>query len=308
MQIGNRQFDTEQGLYIMGILNVTPDSFSDGGRFNEMDAALAHVEQMIEDGCDILDIGGESTRPNHIKISSEEEIARVCPYIEKIKERFDIPVSLDTYKAEVARAGILAGADMINDIWGLKWNQELADAEEMSFVEPMAPMLARYQVPVCVMHNRKPANTGTVSGTGTHIVTSLGNQADTDANPFGYHNVVEDVIRDLEDCIHIADRAGVDRSRIILDPGIGFGKTLADNLVVMQHLEDIRHMGYPVLLGTSRKSMIGLTLHVPVEEREEGTMATSVIGAMKGCSFFRVHDVLKNRRALEMTRAVLNAG
>lgn len=300
MRIGSREFDVENEFYIMGILNVTPDSFSDGGRFHHMDEALKHVEEMLADGCDILDIGGESTRPNHIKISGQEEIERVCPYIEEIKKRFDVPVSLDTYKADVAEAGILAGADLINDIWGLKWNQELAEAEDMAFTGAMAEVIARYQVASCLMHNRKPVM-------GNQAVTSLGNQADTKENPFGYGDVVTDVMSDLAETVELARQAGVCMDKVMLDPGIGFGKTLSDNLTVMNHLEQICRMGYPVLLGTSRKSMIGLTLDLPVDEREEGTMATSVVGAMKGCAFFRVHDVKKNRRALDMIRAILNA-
>lgn len=300
MKIGNRTFDAENGFYIMGILNVTPDSFSDGGRFDHMDAALRHVEDMLSDGCDILDIGGESTRPNHIKISGAEEMERVCPYIEAIKSRFDVPVSLDTYKADVAEAGILAGADMINDIWGLKWNRELAEAEGMPFAGSMAEVLAKYQAAACLMHNRRPV-------AGKRAATSLGSQADTKENPFGYGDVIADVIADLTESADMAKRAGMCMDRVILDAGIGFGKTLSDNLTVMKHMDAICRLGYPVLLGTSRKSVIGLTLDLPVEEREEGTLATSVLGAMKGCTFFRVHDVKKNRRALDMTQAILRA-
>ena len=299
MRIGNRLFDVENEFYIMGILNVTPDSFSDGGCFDKVDAALSHVEQMLKDGCDIVDIGGESTRPNHEKISSQEEIDRVCPCIETIKKRFDVPVSLDTYKADVAEAGILAGADMINDIWGLKWNRELAEAENMPYTQAMANVLAKYPVAACLMHNRKPI-------TGNSGATSLGNRSDTGENPFGYSDVIADVKADLAETITLAKEAGVSMEKVILDPGIGFGKTLSDNLTVMKHLDAICRMGYPVLLGTSRKSVIGLTLGLPIEEREEGTMATSVIGAMQGCAFFRVHDVKKNRRALDMTRAILH--
>ena len=286
MKIGKREFDTENEFYIMGILNVTPDSFSDGGCFNNMDAALRHVEEMVEDGCDILDIGGESTRPQHLKISGAQEIERVCPYIEAVKARFDIPISLDTYKADVAEAGILAGADLINDIWGLKWNAALAAEQDIEYTGSIAEVIAKYDKASCLMHNRSR-----VSQDGE--------------NPFGYQSVIQDVVSDLKDTVEIAKRAGIPMDKVMLDPGIGFGKTLADNLSVMHHLETLQILGFPVLLGTSRKSMIGLTLDLPVEEREEGTMATTVIGAMKGCCFFRVHDVKKNRRALDMTRAIL---
>ncbi len=252
--------------YVMGILNVTPDSFSDGGRFNDVEHALEHAEQMIKDGADIIDVGGESTRPGHVKISVAEEIERTCFVIEAIKENFDIPVSLDTYKPEVAEAGLLAGADLINDIWGLKRDDR------------MAPLIARYGVPCCLMHNR-------------HDTV--------------YGDFLEEVIEDVRESIDIALAAGIRAEQIITDPGIGFAKDTKQNLALMNHLEKLAELGYPVLLGTSRKSMIGNTLQLPVEEREEGTIATSVIGLMKGCSFFRVHDVKANIRALRMTEAIL---
>ena len=266
--IGNRDFVIGKRPYVMGILNVTPDSFSDGGKYGDLDAALKHTEQMIAEGADIIDVGGESTRPGHIKISVSEEMERTCFVIEAIKERFDIPVSLDTYKYQVAQAGIMAGADMINDIWGFKWDEE------------MAPLCAKYQIPVCLMHNRKEAV---------------------------YQDFVQDVVEDLRLCVDIAKKAGLKEDKIILDPGIGFAKTTQENLKLMNHLEELVAIGYPVLLGTSRKSMIGNTLDLPVDEREEGTIATSVLGLMKGCSFFRVHDVQKNARALAMTDAMLKA-
>ncbi len=254
---------------MMGILNVTPDSFSDGGCYAEMDRALFHAEELIKAGADILDIGGESTRPNHIKISSEEEIQRVCPIIEAVKSRMDIPISLDTYKSDVARAGIQAGADMLNDIWGLKWDGT------------MAQVIAEGKVACCLMHNRKEAV---------------------------YQNYIEDVLSDLQESVQLALQAGIDRDSICIDPGIGFAKDLNQNLELMNQLERLQELGYPVLLGTSRKSMIGLTLELPVNEREEGTIATTVFGVMKGCSIIRVHDVEKNLRAVKMTLAMLRAG
>ncbi len=268
MVIGGKQFDLEHQFYMMGILNVTPDSFSDGGKYNDMDRALYQAEKLIEEGTDILDIGGESTRPNHIKISSAEEIERVCPIITKVKERFDIPVSLDTYKSDVAQAGIEAGADLINDIWGLKWDGTMAD------------VIAKAGVPCCLMHNRK----------------------ETD-----YTDFVEDVLTDLKESVELALQAGIDRESIILDPGIGFAKDLSQNLIMMKHLDRLKELGYPVLLGTSRKSMIGLTLDLPVDEREEGTLTTSVMGRMAGCSVFRVHDVKTNLRGLKMAEAIIKA-
>ena len=268
MKVGKRVFDTEHEVYMMGILNVTPDSFSDGGCYAEMDRALFHAEELIKAGADILDIGGESTRPNHIKISSEEEIQRVCPIIEAVKSRMDIPISLDTYKSDVARAGIQAGADMLNDIWGLKWDGT------------MAKVIAQAGIPCCLMHNRKDMN---------------------------YGDLMEDVLADMQESVNMALAAGIAKEHIILDPGIGFAKDLEQNLSVMKHVGRLRELGYPVLLGTSRKSMIGLTLDLPVTEREEGTMTTSVMGLMAGCSIFRVHDVKTNMRGLSMAQAILRA-
>lgn len=265
MKIGNREFDMENHGYIMGILNVTPDSFSDGGKYTRMDAALKQTEKMLGEGADIIDIGGESTRPGHEKISVEEEIGRVVPVIEALKKEFNPVISLDTYKWQVAEAGIRAGADMINDIWGLKWDGK------------MAPLLAREDLPACLMHNRK----------------------NTD-----YKNFLTDVIEDLRDTLQTAGEAGMRKEQILLDPGIGFAKTLEQNLMLMNHLELLLEFQVPVLLGTSRKSMIGLTLDLPADERTEGTVATTVSGYMKGCRMFRVHDVKENRRALTMIEAI----
>ncbi len=268
MKIGTREFDLEHEFYVMGILNVTPDSFSDGGKYNDMDHALRQAERMVEEGAGILDVGGESTRPNHIKISSAEEIDRVCPVIEALKTRFDVPVSLDTYKSDVAEAGIAAGADLLNDIWGLKWDGT------------MAKVIAQAGIPCCLMHNRKDMN---------------------------YGDLMEDVLADMQESVDMALAAGIAKEHIILDPGIGFAKNLEQNLSVMKHVGRLRELGYPVLLGTSRKSMIGLTLDLPVTEREEGTMTTSVMGLMAGCSIFRVHDVKTNMRGLSMAQAILRA-
>lgn len=268
MRIGAKEFDLENEFYVMGILNVTPDSFSDGGRYNDLDHALQQAERMVEEGAAILDVGGESTRPNHIKISSEEEIERVCPVIEALKQRFDVPVSLDTYKSDVAVAGIEAGADLLNDIWGLKWDGT------------MAKVIADAGIACCLMHNRREKV---------------------------YNDLVEDVLNDLRECVDLALVAGIAKDKIMLDPGIGFAKDLDQNLSVMKHIGRIKELGYPILLGTSRKSMIGLTLDLPVSEREEGTLATSIIGLMEGCSVFRVHDVKTNMRGLRMAQAILKA-
>lgn len=268
MIIGGKEFDLKHHFYMMGILNITPDSFSDGGKYNDMEHALRQAEKLVRDGADILDIGGESTRPNHIKISSQEEILRVCPVIEAVKARFDVPVSLDTYKSDVAGAGIMAGADLINDIWGLKWDGT------------MAGVIAEAGIPCCLMHNRQENH---------------------------YTDFIEDVLSDLKESVHMACSAGIAEDNIILDPGIGFAKDLNQNLSMMRQLNRLQELGYPVLLGTSRKSMIGLTLDLAVEEREEGTLATSVMGRMAGCSIFRVHDVKTNLRAIRMAEAILRS-
>lgn len=269
MRIGNRDFATQGKTYCMGILNVTPDSFSDGGKFNNRDQALKHVEQMLTDGMDVLDIGGESTRPGHQQISIQEEIERVTPVIELVKKEFELPISLDTYKPEVAKAGIEAGADLINDIWGLKYDPK------------MAALIAESGLPCCLMHNRNEAV---------------------------YQNFMQEVAADLADTIHLAKKAGIEDEKIILDPGVGFGKTYEQNLEVMNCMDELLVLGYPILLGSSRKSVIGLTLDLPVGERLEGTLATTVLAVMKGCMFVRVHDVKENVRAIRMTEAILHAG
>lgn len=266
MKIGNREFDIKKHTYVMGILNITPDSFSDGGKWNQQDRALRRVEEMVAEGMDILDIGGESTRPGYIPLSDEEEINRVIPIIEKVKSNFNIPVSLDTYKSKVALAGIKAGVDLINDIWGLKYDDK------------MAKVVADSKVACCLMHNRKEA---------------------------AYEDFMQEVAADLAETIRIAEQAGIAEDKIILDPGVGFGKTYEQNLEVINCLEELKLFGYPLLLGCSRKSVIGLTLDLPTEERLEGTLVTTVMAVMKGCSFVRVHDIKENVRAIRMAEAII---
>lgn len=269
MKIGDREFQTQGHTYVMGILNVTPDSFSDGGRWNDRDKALRHVEEMVAQGADVIDIGGESTRPGYTLISDEEEISRVVPMIEAIKERFDVPVSLDTYKSAVAQAGIQAGADLINDIWGLKYDDK------------MAAVIAKSGLPCCLMHNRKNAD---------------------------YQDFMQDVAADLAETIRLAENAGIADEKIIIDPGVGFAKSYEQNLEIINCLEELNMFGYPLLLGCSRKSVIGLTLDLPADQRLEGTLVTTVMGVLKGCMFVRVHDVLENVRAIKMTEAILRGG
>lgn len=266
MKIGKREFDIKNRTYIMGILNVTPDSFSDGGRFNSLDSALFRVEEMISEGADIIDIGGESTRPGHTVITEDEEISRVVPVIEKVISQFDIPVSIDTYKSSVAEAAVAAGANLVNDIWGLKKDPEMAN------------LIARTGTSCCLMHNRETAD---------------------------YTDFIPDMIKDMSECVEIAEKAGIQRDKIILDPGVGFGKTYEHNLQAINNVDALHQLGLPVLLATSRKSVIGLTLDLPTDQRVEGTLATSVIAVMKNCAFVRVHDIKENKRVIKMTEAIL---
>lgn len=265
MRIGQRDFRTKGHTYVMGILNVTPDSFSDGGKYMDLDDALYHVERMITDGMDIVDVGGQSTRPGYTIVSEQEEIERVVPVIEAIKSRFNVPISLDTYKSEVAKAGIAAGADMINDIWGLKYDDK------------MAQVIAESGLPCCLGHNRKEAK---------------------------YTNLIEEIFWDLEASLELANNAGITYNKIILDPGIGFGKSYENNLEIIDNLQKFHSLGCPVLLGASRKSVVGMGLDLPVTERMEGTLVTTVYGVQKGVMFVRVHDVKENVRAVKMTEAI----
>ncbi|WP_034849432.1 dihydropteroate synthase [Clostridium hydrogeniformans] len=266
LKIGNKNFNLGERTYIMGILNVTPDSFSDGGKYNSIEKALKHTREMIKNGVDIIDIGGESTRPNHDFVDAEEEVKRVVPVIKALRKEFkDIPISIDTYKAMVAEEALKAGANMINDVWGFKKDKD------------MARVAAKYEVPCCIMHNRENRN---------------------------YNNFIDDMMEDLRESINIAKEAGVKDENIILDPGIGFAKDQRENLMAMKYLGKLNDLGYPWLLGTSRKSMIGNALDLPKGERLEGTLATTAIGIVKGCDFVRIHDVLENKRVAIMTDAI----
>lgn len=267
MIIGNKNFDTQNKTYIMGILNVTPDSFSDGGKWN-IETSKRQIEKMINDGMDILDIGGESTRPGYTMLSDDEEIDRLLPIIRMVKQNFDIPISIDTYKSNVAKCVLDEGVHMINDIWGLKYSDD------------MAKLIADYDVSCCIMHNRDNQN---------------------------YNNFYEDMILDLEESLNIASKAHIDKDKIMLDPGVGFAKSYENNLVAINSLDKMKSLGYPTLLGTSRKSVIGLTLDLPVTDRLEGTLATTAIAVLKGASFVRVHDILENKRVIQMTEAIINA-
>ena len=261
-QFGNAEMDFKKETVIMGILNVTPDSFSDGGKYGRIDTALKRAEEMLRDGAKIIDVGGESTRPGYIPISLEEELERTVPIIKALTKEFGCTVSIDTYKAGVAEEAILAGARIINDIWGAKREPYIAD------------VAAKHNVPIILMHNREKAE---YEG-----------------------DFMDEVIADLEDSVGIAVAAGVTHDNIWLDPGIGFARNAIQNIWTMQGLDRIAEMGYPVLLGTSRKSLIGNVLNLPVEERLEGTGATVCYGIEHGCHIMRVHDVKEIARMAKM--------
>lgn len=251
---------------VMGILNATPDSFSDGGKYTNVEAALAHARAMVEAGADILDIGGESTRPGFEPVGLEEEVRRIVPVIQALRQALPhIPLSIDTYKAETARQALEAGAHIINDIWGLKGDPN------------MAAIAAEYGCPVIINHNRHDRS---------------------------YNDLVPDVLSDLQGSVSIARAAGVADEMIWLDPGIGFAKTYEDNLELLGRLSELNVLGYPVLLGTSRKRFIKQTLDLPVDELVEGTAATVALGIAHGCQIMRVHDVLAIKRTALMTDAI----
>ncbi len=268
LDLGSIKLPLGRRTLIMGILNVTPDSFSDGGRFDHVEKALEHAHQMSADGADIIDVGGESTRPGHTRISAEEELSRVMPVIERLKkdQGFKLPLSIDTYKPEVAKKALAAGVEMLNDVWGLKEDKELGK------------VAAYYQVHICLMHNRSSTD---------------------------YKDLIPDIISELKGSIELAHLAGIDDSRIIIDPGIGFGKTYEQNLEVMRSLKDFSDLGYPLLLGTSRKSIIAKTLNLPADERIEGTAATQALGIAAGADIIRVHDVKEMKRVAMMTDAIV---
>ncbi|ONK23159.1 dihydropteroate synthase [Siminovitchia sp. FSL H7-0308] len=269
MECGPYTLDFTKKTYIMGILNVTPDSFSDGGRYENSTLAVEHAKEMVRNGADIIDIGGESTRPGHEPVSAEEEISRVIPTVTAIASSVPVPVSIDTYKAETAQAAVLAGAHMINDIWGAKKDPEIA------------AVAAEENVPIILMHNRDNRQ---------------------------YTNFVRDVLTDIYESISIAKKAGVPDSHIILDPGIGFAKDIHENIEMMRNLDKLVGLGFPVLLGTSRKRMIGTVLDLPVGERMEGTGATVCYGIQKGCHIMRVHDVKEMSRMAAMMDALVGKG
>ena len=258
---------------IMGILNMTPDSFSDGGQFKSHNKAIDHALKMVEEGANIIDIGGESTRPGAEAVQLEEELSRTIPIIEAIRLKSDCLISIDTYKSKVATAALAAGADMVNDISGL------------TFDHNMASLIAERNAPVIIMHIK-------------------GKPGDMQKNP-NYDNLIKEIKAFFEVQIAIAKKAGIDSGNIILDPGIGFGKRLEDNFEIIRELGQISTMGYPVLLGPSRKSFIGFTLDLPIEERIEGTLASITAGVINGARIVRVHDIRATRRTLTITEKIM---
>jgi dihydropteroate synthase len=286
LQIGSFSFNWGSRTYVMGILNVTPDSFSGDGIIAKGDAVAYAVQQaadFLEDGADILDVGGESTRPGSAPVTADEEMERVIPVIEALHKEFpNAIISIDTYKASVADAAIRAGAHIVNDVWGFRADSEIAS------------VAAKYKTPVILMHNRSnPASVEVREKLGG---TYLGAE---------YGNLIEDVKRELLVSVEIAKQAGVEEHVILLDPGIGFGKTREHNLELINRLGDIRELGYPLLLGTSRKSFIGFTLDLPPDQRVEGTAATVAVGITRGADIIRVHDVKEMARVAKMTDAMV---
>lgn len=272
MLIRNREFDFDAEVYIMGILNVTPDSFSDGGKHNDVDAAVNKALEMINDGADIIDIGGESTRPGFKYVDEEEEIARVIPVVKKLREvSKDIVISVDTTKSEVARQALLAGADIINDVSGFLFDNKMAEVAK------------KFEAPCILMHD------------GNYF---------TGKDERHYREYIDKVVAQLGSICQRAIDSGIQSGNIIVDPGVGFGKSLEENLEIIRELDSVVNLGFPVLLGCSRKSVIGKSLNLPIDERVEGTITTSVIGAMNGAAILRVHDVKANFRAIKMLEAI----
>ncbi len=262
----NTIFHWGKRTYIMGIVNLSPDSFSGDG-LSTTNAAVAQAKGMAVDGADMIDIGGESTRPDSKPISVQEEVARIVPAIEQLSKNLAVPISVDTYKYEVAQAAINAGAHILNDVWGLKQDARLAG------------LAAEHNLPIIVTSNQR------------------GQPCEDD--------IMETIIEDLKRAIGACKDAGVSKENIIIDPGIGFGKTVSQNLTIIRRLNELKTLGYPILLGTSRKSFIGRTLDLPENERLEGTAATVALGIAHGADIVRVHDVRAMARVAKMSDAIV---
>ena len=272
MKINNREFDFENKTYTMGILNLTPDSFSDGGSYIDVNLAIKRAKEMVEEGVDIIDVGAESTRPGATYIEEEEELRRLLPIVKRLVKEVDVPISIDTYKAKVAEECIRLGAHIINDIKGLKDDPK------------MARVIAKYGVSVIIMH---------IKGTPKNM----------QINP-EYGDIIEDIKESLKESIEIAKKAGISSNKIIIDPGIGFGKTFRNNLEIVNKLCEFKKMKYPILIGASRKGFIGEILGTPPLDRVEGNLAVAVISSYNGASIIRVHEVKETVRALKMIDAI----
>jgi len=292
MVLAGRPFRWGERTYIMGILNLTPDSFSGDGILQRgadpVEIALEQARRFAEEGADLLDVGGESTRPGAEKVTLEEELARVVPVIERLRQEVDLPISVDTYKAKVARAALQAGAHLVNDVWGLR------DPASGGWNEALAGVVREAKIPLILMHNRRAA--ATVGELGGHY------------RQVQYQDLMGEILADLEESVAYAVEQGIAWENLLLDPGIGFGKTPVQNLEVMQRLGELRSLGRPILLGTSRKSFIGLALNLPPQERLEGTLATLALGISQGTDIVRVHDVKEALRAVRITDAIVRDG
>lgn len=276
LEIGQRVLDLSSRTHLMGVLNVTPDSFSDGGRFFKLEEAVKQGLKLAEEGADIIDVGGESTRPGSEPVAIEEELRRVLPVIEELAKRIDLPISIDTYKSKVAKEALDSGASMVNDISGLRYDPE------------MKKVVAKYDVPVVLMHIQ-------------------GKPKDMQENP-KYENLLEDIKSYLNESISIAEKAEIGEDKIIIDPGIGFGKTLNDNLRILKNLVEFKSLGRPVMIGVSRKSFIGKILDLPTDERLEGSLASMAVAIMNGANILRVHDVKESKRVAKLVGAILMSG
>ena len=275
LNFSSKKIDLEKKVAVMGVLNLTPDSFYDGGRYRTEKEILKRVEQMIEEGADIIDIGGESTRPGSDRVSVEEELRRTIPYLRKIRDLFDIPLSIDTYKAKVAKEAIEAGAEMVNDISGLRFDPEMAE------------VISSKNASVVLMH---------IKGTPKNMQD----------NPF-YESLMDEIISYLRKSLEIALKAGIDFDRIVIDPGIGFGKTVEHNLFILKNLEELRILRRPILIGVSRKSFIGKVLNLSVEERLFGSLASTSVAVMNGARIVRCHDVRETRQVIDLVDAILKS-
>jgi len=276
LEIGQRVLDLSSRTHLMGVLNVTPDSFSDGGRFFKLEEAIKQGLKLAEEGADMIDIGGESTRPGSEPVTIEEELRRVIPVIEELTKMIQAPISIDTYKSRVAKEALDSGASMVNDISGLRFDPE------------MKKVIAEYDVPVVLMH---------IQGTPKNMQESP-----------KYENLLEDIKSYLNQSISIAEEAGIGEDKIIIDPGIGFGKTLDDSLKILKNLREFKSLGRPVMVGVSRKSFIGKILDLPTDERLEGSLASMAVAIMNGANILRVHDVKESKRVAKLVDAILKSG